>query len=75
MSIGRLRPKDDGIPEWVFTTKEKEIPGATEDKLYGCTVIREVYQHLHPEYNGRFTVPVLIDTKTNKIVNNVGNAE
>lgn len=71
ISVGRLRPKDDGIPEWVFSTKDKEIPGATPDKLFGRTVVREIYQHLDPEYAGRFTVPLLVDTKTNKIVNNV----
>lgn len=71
VTTGRLRPKDDGIPEWVFSTKDKEIPGATEDVLFGCTVVREIYQLLDPEYNGRFTVPLLVDKKAKKIVNNV----
>lgn len=72
ISVARLRPKEDGIPEWVFTTDGDDIPGATRDKLYGCGRIREVYQHLHPEYDGRFTIPLLVDTKQNKIVNNAG---
>lgn len=68
--MGRLRPKEDGIPQWVFTTDGDEIPGATRDKLYGCATIREVYEHLHPGYPGKFTIPLLVDTKQNKIVNN-----
>lgn len=72
ISVARLRPKEDGIPEWVFTTDGDEIPGATRDRIYGCARIREVYQHLKPQYDGRFTIPLLVDTKQNKIVNNAG---
>lgn len=71
ISIGRLRSKADGIPEWVFTTKEKDIPGATEDKVFGCTIIQDVYNLLAPEYEGKYTIPLLVDTKRRKIVNNV----
>ncbi|KAK4196823.1 putative glutathione transferase omega [Triangularia verruculosa] len=36
----------------------------------GLTHIRELYFSVNPEYEGRFTVPVLWDKKTKRIVNN-----
>ena len=34
------------------------------------TYIRELYLAVDPEYSGRFTVPILYDTRTQQIVNN-----
>lgn len=36
----------------------------------GFSHLREVYFDVDPEYEGRFTVPVLYDVKTGRIVNN-----
>lgn len=34
------------------------------------THLRDIYFNVDPEYQGRFTVPTLYDTKTNRIVSN-----
>jgi putative glutathione S-transferase len=34
------------------------------------THLRDIYFQVNPSYGGRFTVPVLYDTKTQTIVNN-----
>lgn len=40
------------------------------EPLFGFTSIRDLYFKANSEYDGRFTVPVLWDTKHNTIVNN-----
>ncbi len=42
----------------------------TEDHVNGFKRIREVYFKANPDYDARFTVPVLWDKKTSTIVNN-----
>ena len=46
------------------------FPGATQDKLYGLSYLRELYFKAQPDYSARFTVPVLWDKKNETIVNN-----
>lgn len=42
-----------------------------EDPLHpGFTKLKQLYQHADPEYQGRYTVPVLWDKKTDTLVNN-----
>ncbi|KAF9165541.1 S-glutathionyl-(chloro)hydroquinone reductase [Actinomortierella ambigua] len=41
-----------------------------KDSLYGVQHIRDIYFRANPDYQGRFTVPVLWDKKTKTIVNN-----
>lgn len=54
---------------WVFS--DEEIGGIRcNDPLYNCKSLRELYELNDPEYAGRYTVPVLWDSKTKKIVNN-----
>lgn len=62
---------------WRFPTKEEvelvpkgDISLGTPDNLYGLERLKELYYKANPEYNGRFTVPVLWDTKEQTIVNN-----
>lgn len=43
---------------------------ALEDSQQGCSTLPELYALAQPGYNGRSTVPVLWDLKTNTIVNN-----
>lgn len=43
---------------------------AEKDPLYGFTRHRELYFKADPDYNGRFTVPVLWDKKLETVVNN-----
>lgn len=40
------------------------------EPLYGCNYLSEIYKKANPEYNARFTVPVLWDKKAKTIVNN-----
>lgn len=62
---------------WRFPTKEEvtgaasaEMPNGTPDHLYGFERLRQLYFKADPDYDGRFTVPVLWDKKQETIVNN-----
>ncbi|KAG8886851.1 S-glutathionyl-(chloro)hydroquinone reductase [Tulasnella sp. 332] len=56
---------------WAFKkAADHEVPGSEDDPLYGYSNIREFYFKVNPEYDGRFTVPLLWDKKTESIVNN-----
>jgi glutathionyl-hydroquinone reductase len=52
---------------WHF---EDDTPGCIPDFVNNAKFIREVYLKADPDYNARFTVPVLWDKKLNTIVNN-----
>ena len=56
-----------GEKGWRFNP---EAAGSTVDSVHGFLHLREVYFKVEPDYSGRFTVPVLYDKKTGKIVNN-----
>ncbi|KAJ1930260.1 S-glutathionyl-(chloro)hydroquinone reductase [Tieghemiomyces parasiticus] len=58
-----------GPEGWKFATEE-ECPGAIPDTVNHAKFIREVYFKANPNYEGRFTVPVLWDKKLGTIVNN-----
>lgn len=51
---------DPGLgPEgWKFNDK---VPGATNDRVNNFNFISEVYKQSDPNYEGRYTVPVLYD--------------
>ncbi|KAL3691745.1 hypothetical protein R1sor_005396 [Riccia sorocarpa] len=55
---------------WAFPADDKEEPGAKPDPLNGAKFIRDLYELADPDYSGRYTVPVLWDTKKKTIVNN-----
>ncbi len=44
--------------------------GATQDHLHGVTYMHQLYSRADPQVNGRATVPVLWDKKTDRLVNN-----
>jgi len=54
---------------WPFAAAD-EFPGADKEPFYGFKHIKELYFKAEPDYSGRFTVPVLWDTKHETIVNN-----
>ncbi|PCH35107.1 glutathione S-transferase [Wolfiporia cocos MD-104 SS10] len=58
-----------GEQGWPFASTDA-FPGATEDPLYGAAHIKDLYLRVAPDYDGRFTVPVLWDKRTQTIVNN-----
>lgn len=60
---------------WRFVTKDEKEPGenVVPDPIPGheaFTHLRQVYFESDDDYQGRFTVPVLYDKKTNRIVSN-----
>lgn len=62
-----------GEKGWRFVTPDEKLPGknTTPDPLHSdVTHLRDLYFAQDPEYAGRFTVPVLYDKKTKKIVSN-----
>jgi len=58
-----------GEKGWEFKTPE-EVSGCTADPVLNAKHISEIYKLSDPNYSGRYTVPVLFDSKTKKIVNN-----
>ncbi|KAF3902294.1 hypothetical protein ABW21_db0202080 [Orbilia brochopaga] len=52
---------------WLFNGNNGTME---KDPLYGFTKLSELYYKANPDYEGRFTVPVLWDKKTETIVNN-----
>ncbi|KAL0058130.1 S-glutathionyl-(chloro)hydroquinone reductase [Marasmius tenuissimus] len=55
---------------WRFDDADPDFPGSELDPLYGSSHIRDLYFKAEPNFNGRFTVPVLWDKKLETIVNN-----
>lgn len=72
LSIVCPYPKGDenGWPGWKFPPTNDEYPGATVDNLFSSDYLHQVYFRDDPGYKGRYSVPLLWDTETNKIVNN-----
>ncbi|KAK8066706.1 glutathione s-transferase [Apiospora hydei] len=75
VSVVKPYPKgnDEGWPGWQFPGANGPgdlYEGATADMLFGSKFMHEVYFKADPEYKGRFSVPVLWDTKTDTMVNN-----
>lgn len=59
-----------GDQGWRFVQSEDELQRSQPDPLYHAKFLRELYFKAQPDYEGRFTVPVLWDKKTETIVNN-----
>ncbi|KAH8155369.1 uncharacterized protein LAJ45_00379 [Morchella importuna] len=57
---------------WHFATPDEasaEMATAPEP-VVGASFLRDIYHRVNPDYSGRYTVPVLWDTKNNAIVSN-----
>ncbi len=52
---------------WTFAT---DFPGATGDRQFGLSFMRDIYTRAVPGVSGRVTVPVLWDTAGGQIVSN-----
>ncbi|PMB08829.1 glutathione-dependent reductase [Fischerella thermalis CCMEE 5273] len=63
MSVVAPEIHDNG---WEFTDE----PGCIPDTVNGVDYLWQIYLKSDPTYSGRVTVPVLLDTQTNTIVNN-----
>ncbi|MEY8355940.1 glutathione S-transferase C-terminal domain-containing protein [Lachnospiraceae bacterium 54-53] len=64
ISVGKVSPvrTKDG---WEFSLDEGGV-----DPVLGIRFLPEIYAATDPEYEGRATVPVVVDLKTGKVVNN-----
>lgn len=62
--VAPIRPKVEGT-DWAFTLDEGE-----KDPILGIHYLSEVYLLTDADYQGRFTVPAVVDLKTKKVVNN-----
>jgi putative glutathione S-transferase len=51
---------------WAF----RDVPDATADRVNGWSYLSSAYTASDPGYEGRISVPVLWDTRTERIVNN-----
>jgi glutathionyl-hydroquinone reductase len=61
--VDPIRTDEEG---WAF----REGPGSSSDPLNGFKLLSEAYYVSDPHYRGRFTVPVLWDKQTKRIVSN-----
>ncbi|KAM5543471.1 hypothetical protein V8D89_002722 [Ganoderma adspersum] len=68
IDVSVVSPKMGGNG-WPFANVDA-FPGADVDPLYGSHHIKDLYLSAKPDYDGRFTVPVLWDKQKKTIVNN-----
>jgi putative glutathione S-transferase len=62
-----VRPYPKGEPGWRF---DETYPHATPDHLFNSRFMHQLYFRDDPAYKGKYSVPLLWDKKTNRIVNN-----
>lgn len=58
-----------GTLGWPFANID-DYPGADVDSLYQSEHVKDLYFKIDPDFQGRFSVPILWDKKTHTIVNN-----
>ncbi|KLO09833.1 glutathione S-transferase [Schizopora paradoxa] len=68
ISVTTVSPRM-GKDGWPFA-KVDPFPGAEDDPFHDSSHLKDVYLRAQPDYEGRFTVPLLWDKKLEKIVNN-----
>ena len=61
--VDPIRTEEEG---WAF----REGPGHSRDPINGFSFLKEAYLASDPRFRGRWTVPVLWDRQTGRIVNN-----
>ncbi|MBM7691716.1 putative glutathione S-transferase [Peribacillus deserti] len=67
LSLGTASPMRPDLPhaDWEFSLDEKGV-----DPVLGVRYMSEIYKKTDPGYSGRPTVPVIVDVKEQKVVNN-----
>ena len=67
ISVGTLDPIRPDVPwsDWSFTLDEGEV-----DPVLKIHLLSEAYKKADPDYQGRFTVPAVVDLQTGAVVNN-----
>ncbi|CAO2653956.1 Nn.00g106890.m01.CDS01 [Neocucurbitaria sp. VM-36] len=67
LPLSIVRPYPKGEPGWRF---DETYPNATPDHLFNSRFMHQLYFRDDPAYKGKYSVPLLWDKKTNRIVNN-----
>jgi putative glutathione S-transferase len=71
IGVSVVRPYPKGSEGWRFNTHgTTPYEDATEEPFYGAKFLHELYFKVDPDYNGKYSVPVLWDKKRETIVNN-----
>jgi glutathionyl-hydroquinone reductase len=67
ISLGTASPMRPKLPhvDWEFSLDEDGV-----DPVLGIRYMSEIYKKTEPDYAGRPTVPVMVDVKEQKVVNN-----
>jgi putative glutathione S-transferase len=67
ISLGTASPMRPKLPhvDWEFSLDPDGV-----DPVLGIRYLSEIYQKTEPNYSGRPTVPVIVDVKEQKVVNN-----
>ncbi len=68
--VRALKGLEEAIPVIWVVAKATEGGWVLEKPTQDCDTLAQVYRKLHPDYQGRATVPVLWDTQSQTIVNN-----
>lgn len=63
-TVNPMRPKLQHV-DWEFSLDKNGV-----DPVLGIKYLSEIYLKTDPDYNGRPTVPVIVDTKKQEVVNN-----
>lgn len=63
--VDPVRPTDVKRTDWAFT-----LDPDGKDPVLGIRYLSEIYLRTDPNYQGRFTVPALVDLKTGQLANN-----
>lgn len=63
--VDPVRPTDVDRTDWAFT-----LDPDGKDPVLGIHYLSEIYLKTEPDYQGRFTVPAIVDFKTGQLVNN-----
>jgi glutathionyl-hydroquinone reductase len=67
ISLGTASPMRPKLPhvDWEFSLDKDNV-----DPVLGIRYLSEIYKMTFPDYNGRPTVPVIVDLQEQKVVNN-----
>ncbi|MGT2907073.1 glutathione S-transferase family protein [Streptococcus dentiloxodontae] len=63
--VDPVRPKDTDWTDWTFNLDKDG-----KDPVLGIHYLSEIYKQTDSDYEGRFTVPALVDLKSQTVVNN-----
>lgn len=63
--VDPVRPTDVGRTDWAFSLDPEGC-----DPILGSRYLSDLYLRTDPQYQGRFTVPAVLDLETGQVVNN-----